>query len=120
MEDIYKDLDKFARTIRKEAAADVQRMGIDIISLTIKNVYDPLKYLDSLGRARIAEIKCQTEMDMLLADNDARIFEAECEKLSTNVHIKCKLKMEEGKSNSELERSNFEREVFFIGNFFNK
>lgn len=112
MEDIYKDLDKFARTIRKEAGADVQRMGIDIISLTIKNIDDPLNYLDSLGRARIAEIKCQTEMDLLQADNDARIVEAECEKLSTNVHIKCNMKMEEGNCNSQLERSNFECEVF--------
>ena len=51
MEEVYKDRDQFASLVREVAAPDVGRMGIEILSFTIKDVYDNVTYLASLGAA---------------------------------------------------------------------
>merc|ERR1719422_1351207 len=40
VEEVYKDRDQFASLVREVAAPDVGRMGIEILSFTIKDVYD--------------------------------------------------------------------------------
>ena len=47
---MYKDRDQFASLVREVAAPDVGRMGIEILSFTIKDVYDNVTYLASLGK----------------------------------------------------------------------
>ena len=50
VEEVYKDRDQFASLVREVAAPDVGRMGIEILSFTIKDVYDNVTYLASLGK----------------------------------------------------------------------
>ncbi|KAE8294911.1 Flotillin-2 Reggie-1 [Larimichthys crocea] len=54
VEQIYQDRDQFAKLVREVAAPDVGRMGIEILSFTIKDVYDKLDYLSSLGKTQTA------------------------------------------------------------------
>ena len=49
VEEVYKDRDQFASLVREVAAPDVGRMGIEVLSFTIKDVYDNVTYLASLG-----------------------------------------------------------------------
>ena len=51
MEEVYKDRDQFASLVREVAAPDVGRMGIEVLSFTIKDVYDNVTYLASLGKS---------------------------------------------------------------------
>ena len=51
MEEVYKDRDQFASLVREVASPDVGRMGIEILSFTIKDVYDNVTYLASLGKS---------------------------------------------------------------------
>lgn len=57
VEEVYKDRDQFAALVREVAAPDVGRMGIEILSFTIKDVYDDVQYLQSLGKAQTASVK---------------------------------------------------------------
>lgn len=57
VEEVYKDRDQFAALVREVAAPDVGRMGIEILSFTIKDVYDEVQYLASLGKAQTASVK---------------------------------------------------------------
>lgn len=47
----------FTALVREVAAPDVGRMGIEILSFTIKDVYDDVQYLQSLGKAQTASVK---------------------------------------------------------------
>lgn len=57
MEAIYQDRDSFAEMVRKVASPDLGRMGMEILSFTIKDVVDKVKYLDSLGKTQTAVVK---------------------------------------------------------------
>merc|ERR1712117_674172 len=80
VEEVYKDRDQFASLVREAAAPDVGRMGIEILSFTIKDVYDNVTYLQSLGKAQTAAVKRDAEIGVAQANRDAGIREAECAK----------------------------------------
>ena len=62
VEEVYKDRDQFAKLVREIASPDVGRMGIEILSFTIKDVYDNVEYLASLGKTQTAAVKRDAEI----------------------------------------------------------
>ena len=63
------------------ASPDVGKMGIEILSFTIKDVYDTVDYLASLGKSQTAVVKRDAEIGVANSNRDAGIQEAECEKV---------------------------------------
>lgn len=59
--------------VREVAAPDVGRMGIEILSFTIKDVYDDVQYLASLGKAQTAVVKRDADIGVAQANRDAGI-----------------------------------------------
>merc|ERR550534_720020 len=80
VEEIYKDRDTFAKMVREVASPDIGRMGIEILSFTIKDIMDKVKYLDSLGKTQTASVKKEADIGVAEANRDAGIKEAECER----------------------------------------
>jgi flotillin len=69
-EQVNEDKITFAKTLLDEAETDLEKLGLVLDTLQIKNISDDVKYLDSLGRkqqadlirdARIAEAKARAE-----------------------------------------------------------
>ena len=103
VEEVYKDRDQFANLVRDIAKPDVGKMGIEILSFTIKDVYDNVDYLASLGKSQTAAVKRDAEIgvaqvidhdyswrqcdkdDIYQANRDAGIREAECEKAAMDI-----------------------------------
>lgn len=73
VEEVYRDRDQFASLVREVAAPDVGRMGIEILSFTIKDVFDRVEYLASLGKARTAAVKRDADVGVAQANRDAGI-----------------------------------------------
>lgn len=73
VEEVYRDRDQFASLVREVAAPDVGRMGIEILSFTIKDVFDQVEYLASLGKARTAAVKRDADVGVAQANRDAGI-----------------------------------------------
>merc|ERR1719435_493480 len=111
VEEVYKDRDQFANLVREIAAPDVGRMGIEILSFTIKDVYDNVTYLQSLGKAQTAAVKRDAEIGVAQANRDAGIREAECEKAAMDVKYNTDTKIEDNSRAFKLQKANFDKEV---------
>merc|ERR1719499_859168 len=111
VEEVYKDRDQFANLVREIAAPDVGRMGIEILSFTIKDVYDNVTYLQSLGKAQTAAVKRDAEIGVAQANRDAGIREAECEKAAMDVKYSTDTKIEDNSRGFKLQKANFDSEV---------
>ena len=61
VEEIYKNREKFSQEVQRVASQDLAKMGLIIVSFTIKDVRDKNGYLDSLGKPRIAQVKRDRE-----------------------------------------------------------
>lgn len=80
VEEIYKNRDKFSQEVQRVASQDLAKMGLIIVSFTIKDVKDKNGYLDSLGKPRIAQVKRDADIATAEADKETRIKRAEASK----------------------------------------
>merc|ERR1719260_373225 len=111
VEEVYKDRDQFATLVREIASPDVGRMGIEILSFTIKDVYDNVDYLASLGKTQTAAVKRDAEIGVAQANRDAGIREAECEKSAMDIKYSTDTKIEDNSRGFKLQKANFDSEV---------
>merc|ERR1740131_692302 len=111
VEEVYKDRDQFANLVREIATPDVGKMGIEILSFTIKDVYDNVDYLASLGKSQTAAVKRDAEIGVAQANRDAGIREAECEKAAMDVKYNTDTKIEDNSRAFKLQKANFDSEV---------
>merc|ERR1712158_288655 len=100
VEEVYKDRDQFASLVREVASPDVGRMGIEILSFTIKDVYDTVTYLASLGKAQTAAVK-----------RDAEIGVAQAKKAAMDIKYSTDTKIEDNSRGFKLQKANFDMEV---------
>ena len=68
-----KDREAFAALVREVAYPDVGRMGIEILSFTIKDIEDHVDYLDSLGKTQTAKVKRDADIGVAESNRDAGI-----------------------------------------------
>merc|ERR1740128_1514394 len=111
VEEVYKDRDMFANLVRDIAKPDVGKMGIEILSFTIKDVYDNVDYLASLGKSQTAAVKRDAEIGVAQANRDAGIREAECEKSAMDIKYSTDTKIEDNSRAFKLQKANFDSEV---------
>ncbi|XP_064612370.1 flotillin-2-like [Liolophura sinensis] len=111
VEAIYQDRDQFAQLVREVAAPDVGKMGIEILSFTIKDVYDTVEYLSSLGRAQTANVKRDADIGVAEANRDAGIREAECEKARMDMRYAADTKIADSSRLYQMQKANFDMEV---------
>ena len=86
-----------ARAVHEVASTDLKKMGLRIVSFTIKEIMDKNGYLDALGQPQIAMVKRDATVANAEREKEARIEKAraekEAKKLSINVmHKSLKLK----------------------------
>ncbi|XP_021925714.1 flotillin-2 [Zootermopsis nevadensis] len=111
VEEVYKDRDQFAALVREVAAPDVGRMGIEILSFTIKDVYDEVQYLASLGKSQTAAVKRDADIGVAQANRDAGIREAECEKSAMDIKYNTDTKIEDNSRMYKLQKAHFDKEI---------
>uniref|UniRef100_A0A8C7YVX4 Flotillin n=1 Tax=Oryzias sinensis TaxID=183150 RepID=A0A8C7YVX4_9TELE len=111
VEQIFQDRDQFAKLVRDVASPDVGRMGIEILSFTIKDVFDRVNYLSSLGKTQTAAVRRDAEIGVAEAERDAGIREAECKKEMMDVKFVADIKMADSKRELELQKFAFSQEI---------
>src|SRR4051795_6634372 len=99
IEDIYRERQRLVAAVRTLAGPDLQSMGLDIVSLTIRNVTDKQGYLEALGRPRTAQVK-----------RDAIRGEAEAEREAKAARYEADLAIESSRRDYETERAKFKAE----------
>lgn len=110
VEEVYRNRDKFAQEVQAVAAKDLKKMGLQIVSFTIKDVRDKHGYLDSLGKPRIAAVKRDAEIAEAEAVRDARIQKANAEEQGMKAELLRDTNIAEATKDKELKTAEFKRE----------
>jgi flotillin len=77
VEQIVKEPEMVADRMRSTCADDMSKMGLEVISFTLKEVRDKNDYITNMGRPDIARIKRDAEVAAAEADRDIAIKRAE-------------------------------------------
>jgi flotillin len=76
VEDLVKDPENVGAKMLKTVTPDMEKMGLEVISFTIKDVRDNNEYITNMGRPQIAQIKKQADIAAALALRDTQIQQA--------------------------------------------
>ena len=77
VEQIVKEPEMVGDRMRSTCADDMSKMGLEVISFTIKEVRDKNDYITNMGRPDVARIKRDAEVAAAEADRDIAIKRAE-------------------------------------------
>lgn len=110
VEEIYKNRDKFSQEVQRVASHDLAKMGLIIVSFTIKDVRDKNGYLDSLGKARIAQVKRDADIATAESEMQTRIKRAEAGKDAQRAEIERATEIAEAEKENLLKVAEYKRE----------
>jgi flotillin len=82
VEQIVKEPEMVGDRMRSTCADDMSKMGLEVVSFTLKEVRDKNEYITNMGRPDIARIKRDAEVASAEADRDIAIKRAEATRAS--------------------------------------
>jgi flotillin len=82
VEEIVKQPEMVADRMRSTCAEDMNKMGLEVISFTIKEVKDKNEYITNMGRPDVARIKKDADVATAEAERDTAIKRAEAQRAS--------------------------------------
>src|SRR5690242_639434 len=82
VEQIVKEPEMVAERMRSTCADDMNKMGLEVVSFTIKEVRDKNDYIVNMGRPDVARIKRDADVAAAEAERDTAIKRAEAQRAS--------------------------------------
>ncbi|PTM53319.1 flotillin family protein [Desmospora activa] len=110
VEEIYKNRERFAQEVQSVAAKDLKKMGLQIVSFTIKDVRDNNGYLEALGRPRIAAVRRDADIAEANANRDTEIQTAKAREEGTKATLISETNIAEANKDKELRVAQFKIE----------
>ena len=122
VEQIVKEPEMVAERMRANVAADVSKMGLEVVSFTIREVRDSNEYILNMGRPDIAMIRrvadiatAEAERDTAIkraqAMREAKIAEAAAEREKVIAETASQTRQAEAVRDLDLKRAEFETTV---------
>src|SRR5215469_1037598 len=122
IEELVKEPENVGAKMLKTVTPDMEKMGLEVISFTIKDVRDKNDYITNMGRPQIAQIKKQADIAAALAQRDTQIQQANASREASVARARAdqeRVKAEaesqalqaEAKRNLDLKKAAFDAEV---------
>lgn len=122
VEELVKDPENVGSKMLKTVTPDMEKMGLEVISFTIKDVRDKNDYITNMGRPQIAEIKKQADIAAAMAQRDTQIQQANASReaaIAKSAADQTRVKAEteslalqaESQRNLSLKKASFDAEV---------
>ncbi len=94
LRELVQNRDKFAEQVKLSALADMKKMGLDIINITIQNFADKNGVIDDLGVDNIAQIRKDASIARANSEKEVEIATSKAKELANDARIKAELEIE--------------------------
>lgn len=110
-EEVNEDRLKFANFLIEEADEDLRKLGLELDTLKIQNVTDEVKYLDSIGRQKTAEILTLARVAEANRSAEAEQSEAASRQAAQVASLQADLKIVEESNRLRVRRAELDGEA---------
>ncbi|MCU7667559.1 flotillin family protein [Bacillus thuringiensis] len=100
----------FAQKVQEVASTDFSKMGLRVVSLTIKEIKDSKGYLSALGEPQIAAVKRDAAIANAEAAKQARIEQARAEKEAKEAELQRDTQIAEATKEKELKVADYRKQ----------
>jgi flotillin len=94
LRELVQNRDKFAEQVKLSALADMKKMGLDIVNITIQNFADKNGVIDDLGVDNIAQIRKDASIARANSEKEVEIATSKAKELANDARIKAELEIE--------------------------
>jgi len=111
VEDLVKDPESVGAKMLRTVTPDMQKMGLEVISFTIKDVRDENDYITNMGRPETANIRKQADIAEANASREAAIARAAADQERVKAEAESQALQAESQRNLALKKAAFDAEV---------
>lgn len=122
VEQLIESFDAFAQKVQEVSLADLAKMGLTVVSFTIKEIKDNVGYLEALGRQKTAETKRtasigeahaskETQIAQAQAQRDAQIAQAQAAEEGARAKLIADTRVAEASKNFQVSQAEYQSEV---------
>src|SRR5256712_2640922 len=111
VEEIVKQPEMVGDRMRATCADDMNKMGLEVISFTIKEVRDKNEYITNMGRPDIARIKRDADVAAAEAERDTAIKRAQAQREAAIAKAKADQERVEAETASLAKQADAQREL---------
>lgn len=94
LKELVQNRDKFAEQVRNSAMQDMQKMGLEIINITIQNFSDKNGVIEDLGVDNVTQIRKDASIARANSEKEVHIATAQAKELANASRIEAELKIE--------------------------
>lgn len=88
LKDMISDRQAFGNKVEENAAPDMAKMGIEIISFNIQNFWDEKGIIEALGVENTSKVKMTAEITRADAEKNVKIAKAQADKIANDEEVK--------------------------------
>ena len=111
VEEIVKQPEMVGDRMRSTCAGDMNKMGLEVISFTIKEVRDKNDYISNMGRPDVARIKRDADVATAEAEKETAIKRAEAIRDASIAKADADLKRVEAETASQAKQADAQRDL---------
>lgn len=110
VEEVYRNREMLGQEVQNQAATDFAKMGLQIVSFTIKDVSDENGYLNALGRPQIANVIKEAEIAEANAIRDTQVAKAKAREEGQKADYVADTNIAEAQKEMEVKKAAFKKE----------
>ena len=111
VEQIVKEPEMIGERMRATCADDLNKMGLMVISFTLKEVRDKNEYIVNMGKPDVARIKRDADVASAEAERDTTIRRADASRVSAVATAEAAQKTVEAQTLSQAKQAEFQRDL---------
>ena len=109
LEDIVQDRKMFAEKVQENAAPDMTRMGLEIVSFNVQNVTDEGNVIENLGIDRVVSISKSAQISRAESERDIEVAKANATKQANDARIEAETAIAERNNELEIKKQELKR-----------
>ncbi|MFP5311749.1 MAG: SPFH domain-containing protein, partial [Actinomycetes bacterium] len=106
MEEIIRERDKLGSQVRSASGVEMEKLGLVVDSLQIKDLQDPTGYIENIAKPHIAQVKMEARIAEATRNREAAEKEAEAAALIADAQSVSAIRQSVAQANAERARAN--------------
>ena len=111
IEQFVKEPEMVSEKMRQTSSSDMAKMGLEIVSFTIKEVRDKIEFINNMGRPEIERIQKEARIAAALAARDTQIQQADAMRAAAIAKAEADQKRVEAETLSMTKQAEFQRDL---------
>ncbi|MCL2112832.1 flotillin family protein [Lactococcus protaetiae] len=108
--ELIEDRDKFSKEVQAQAATDLAKMGLQVVSFVVNDIRDNQNYIQALGAEEVARVQQNAAVAVAEADKQTRIKKAQADQEAQQAEAESATRIADAQKGKAIQLASFDQE----------